>query len=84
MGHQPDENTKEFIKEELNVSYVEKLRKYLQDLGIVITGDTRKVYNASRLHLKQCSTKEQKQPKIAARRKDVVPSTVKRKFIVYR
>ena len=36
-----------------------------------------KVYYASRLHLKQCSTKEQKQAKIAARRKDVVPSTVK-------
>ena len=44
-GDQPDENTKEFSKEELNVSYVEKLRKYLQDLGVVINGDTRKRLN---------------------------------------
>ena len=42
MGDQPDENTKEFSKEELNVWNVEKLRKYLKDRGIVITGDTRK------------------------------------------
>ena len=42
MGDQPDENTKEFSKEELNVWNAEKLQKYLKDRGIVITGDTRK------------------------------------------
>ena len=57
MGDQPDENTKEFSKEELNVWNVEKLRKYLKDCGIVITGNTRKrdliskVYYASWLRL---------------------------------
>ena len=40
MGDQPDENTKEFSKEELNVWNVEKLRKYLKDRRIVITSDT--------------------------------------------
>ena len=30
MGHQPDENSKQFSKEELNVWNVEKLRKYLK------------------------------------------------------
>ena len=54
---------------------VEKLRKYLKYRGIVITGVTRKrdliskVYYASRLHLQLCSTKEQEQAQIAARRK---------------
>ena len=57
MGDQPDENTKEFSKEELNVWNVEKLRKYLKDCVIVITGNTRKrdliskVYYASWLRL---------------------------------
>ena len=76
MGDQPDENTKEFSKEELNVWNVEKLRKYLKDRqGIVITSDTRKgdliskVYYASRLHLQLCSTKEQEEAEILARRK---------------
>ena len=32
----------EFSKEELNVWNVEKLRKYLKERSIVITGDTRK------------------------------------------
>ena len=41
MVDQPDENTKEFNKEELTVWKVEKLRKYLKDRAIVITGDTR-------------------------------------------
>ena len=41
MVDQPDENTKEFNKEELTVWKVEKLRKYSKDRGIVITGDTR-------------------------------------------
>ena len=42
MGDQPDENTKEFSKEEFNVWNVKKLRKYLKDRDIVISGDTRK------------------------------------------
>ena len=55
---------------------VKKLRKYLKDRGIVITGDTRKrnliskVYYASRLHLQLCSTKQQEQAQIAVRRKE--------------
>ena len=55
---------------------VEKLRKYLKDRGIVIAADTRKrdliskVYCASRLHLQLCSTKEQEQAQIVARRKE--------------
>ena len=54
---------------------VEKLRKYLKDRGIVITGDTckgdliSKVYYASRLLLHLCSTKEQEEAEILARRK---------------
>ena len=54
---------------------VEKLRKYLKYRGIVITGVTRKrnliskLYYASWLHLQLCSTKEQEQAQIAARRK---------------
>ena len=74
MGDQPDENA----KEELNVRNVEKLRKYLKGRGIVITSDTRKrdliskVYYASRLHLQLCSTKEQEQAQIAARRKEIL------------
>ena len=57
MGDQPDEKTKEFSKEELNVRNVEKLRKYLKYRDVAITGDTRKrdavskVYYASQLHL---------------------------------
>ena len=49
---------------------VEKLRKYLKDRGIVMTGDTRKrdliskVYYASRLHLQLCSTKEKNKLKL--------------------
>ena len=77
MGDQAEEKTKEFSKEELNVWNVEKLRKYLKDRGTgIITGDTRKrdliskVYFASRLHLQLCSTKEQEQAQIAARRKE--------------
>ena len=48
----------------------EKLRKYLKDRGIVITGDTRKrdliskVYYASRLHLQLCSTEEKNKFKL--------------------
>ena len=42
MGDQPDEKTKEFSKEELNVWSIEELRKYLNYRGIVITVDTRK------------------------------------------
>ena len=38
MGDQLDESMEEFSKEELNVWNVEKLRKYLKDRGIVITG----------------------------------------------
>ena len=62
MDDQPDENTKEFSMEELNVWNVEKLRKYLKYRGIAIANDTRKpdlllkVYHASRLHLPLCST----------------------------
>ena len=57
MGDQPDQNKKEFSREELNMSNVEKLRKYLKDRGIVITGDIRKrdliskVYYTFRPHL---------------------------------
>ena len=62
--------------EELNVWNVEKLRKYLKYRGIAIVNDTRKpdlllkVYHASRLHLPLCSTKEQDDAQIAARRKE--------------
>ena len=42
MDDQPDENTKEFSMEELNVWNVEKQRKYLKNRGIAITNDTRK------------------------------------------
>ena len=41
MDDQPDENTKEFSMEELNVWNVEKLRKYLKCRGIAIVNDTR-------------------------------------------
>ena len=41
MDDQPDENTKEFSLEELNVWNVEKLRKYLKYRGIAIANDTR-------------------------------------------
>ena len=41
MDDQPDENTKEFSMEELNVWNVEKLRKYLKYRGIAIANDTR-------------------------------------------
>ena len=41
MDDQPDENTKEFSMEELNVWNVEKLRKYLKYRGIAIVNDTR-------------------------------------------
>ena len=41
MDDQPDENTKEFRMEELNVWNVEKLRKYLKYCGIAILNDTR-------------------------------------------
>ena len=76
MDDQPDENTKEFSMEELNVWNVEKLRKYLKNRGIAITNDTRKpdlllkICHASRLHLPLCSTKEQDDAQIAARRKE--------------
>ena len=40
MDDQPDENTKEFSMEELNVWNVEKLRKYLKYRGIAIANDT--------------------------------------------
>ena len=72
MDDQPDENTKEFSMEELNVWNVEKLRKYLKYRGIAIVNDTRiaRVYHASRLHLPLCSTKEQDHATIAARRKE--------------
>ena len=66
----------EFSKEELNVWNVEKLRKYLKERSIVITGDTRKrdlipkVNYSSWLHLQLCSTREQDQAQIAARRKE--------------
>jgi len=75
MGDRPDENTKEFSMEELNVLNVEKLRKYLKNRGVVITSDTRKrdlmskVLHASRLHFPLCSTKEQDAAEIASRRK---------------
>ena len=42
MDDQPDEKTKEFSKEELNLWSVEELRTYLKYRGIVITVDTRK------------------------------------------
>ena len=57
IGDQPDKNTKEFSKEELNVWNIEKFWKYFKDCGIVITGDPRKhdliskVNYASRLNL---------------------------------
>lgn len=76
MADQPDENTNEFRKEELNVWNVEKLRKYLKDRGIVIISETRKcdlvskAYHASWLHLPLCSTKEQEDAQIAARKKE--------------
>ena len=41
MDDQPDENTKEFSMEELNVWNVEKLRKYFKYCGIAIANDTR-------------------------------------------
>ena len=75
MADQQDENTKDFSREELNVWNVEKLRTYLKNRGIVIAGDTRKcelatkVFYASRLQLPLCSTKEQEDGQIAARRK---------------
>ena len=74
MGDQPDEKTKEFSKEELNVWNVEKLRKYLKYRGIVITGDTRKRDLISKVYYTLpsyiCSTREQEQAQIAARRKE--------------
>ena len=76
MDDQPDENTKGFSMEELNVWNVEKLRKYLKNRGIAIANDTHKpdlllkVYHASRLHLPLSSTKEQDDGQIAARRKE--------------
>ena len=75
-GRSTGREHKEFSKEELNVWNSEKLRKYLKERSIVITGDTRKrdlipnVYYSSWLHLQLCSTKEQEQTKIAARRKE--------------
>ena len=76
MDDQSDENTKEFSMEELNVWNVEKQRKYLKNRGIAISNDTRKpdlllkVYHASWLHLPLCSTKEQDDAQIAARREE--------------
>ena len=79
MADQPDENTKEFSMEELNVWNVEKLRKYLRNRGIAIANDTRKpnlllkVYHASRLHLPlTCcvALKNNDDVQIAARRKE--------------
>ena len=74
MGDQPARTRTSL--EELNVWKVEKLQKYLKDHGIVITGNTRKgnlvskVYYASRLHLRLCSTKKQEQAQIAPGRKE--------------
>ena len=76
MADQPNKNTKEFSMEEVNVWNVEKLQKYLRNCGIAIANDTRKpnlllkVYHASRLHLPLCSTKEQDDVQISARRKE--------------
>ena len=76
MADRSDENKKEFSIEELNAWNVEKLRKYLKNRGVVITTDTRKrdlvskVYHACRLDLPLCSTKEQDDAQIKARRKE--------------
>ena len=76
MADRSDENKKEFSIEELNAWNVEKLRKYLKNRGVVITTDTRKrdlvskVYHACRLDLPFCSTKEQDDAQIKARRKE--------------
>jgi len=76
MTDRSDENKKEFSIEELNAWNVEKLWKYLKNRGVVITTDTRKrdlvskVYHASRLDLPLCSTKEQDDAQIKARRKE--------------
>ena len=75
MADQPDENTKDFSMEELNVWNVEKLRKYLRNRGIAIANDTQKpdlflkVYHASRLHLPLCNTKEQRRSPNCSRKK---------------
>ena len=76
MADRSDENKKEFSIEELIAWNVEKLPKYLKNRGVNITTDTRKhelvskVYHASRLDLPLCSTKEQDDAQIKARRKE--------------
>lgn len=76
MADQSDENKKEFSIEELNAWNIKKLQKYLKSRGVVITTDTlkrdlvSKVYHACCLDLPLCSTKEQDDAQIKARRKE--------------